>query len=142
MMPSARAAGRARNGCNLPLPINSRFRLSPGPRLGFEPRRQEFRGFVVGPVQVLNPDGREALVTLKPQVVPFVKPMHPKGVGLPVNTLAPTEGRVNQPKGFGLGVEDQIMRPKTHRGGSYKPIVVAIREGKDPRAVLRCQAAT
>ena len=38
------------------LPINSGFRLSSCPRLRLEPRRQELRGLVVGPIQVLNPE--------------------------------------------------------------------------------------
>ena len=58
---------------------------------------------MVGPMQVLNPDGREALVPLKPQVVPFIKPMNPKAMGNSVCAFALTEGGVNHAETFSSG---------------------------------------
>ena len=67
--------------------------------------------------------------------------MHPKAVGTSVRAFALPEGRVNQPKRFRLRVDDQILRSRSHRRNSCKAVVAIIGEGKDARAVLRCQAA-
>ena len=137
-----KAPGTMSNAALTPLPINSCFRIIiSGPRLRLESCRQELRGFVVGPIQVLNPDGWKSFIPLKPQIVQFIEPMHPKAVGSPVRAFPFPKGGVNQSKLFRAGVEYQVMRPQTHRGDPCKSVIVVIRESKDPRAVLGSEAA-